>query len=185
MLENIKKQSAEKMEKAIQVLKKDLASMRAGRATPALLEKVTVSYYGSEMPVNQLANISAPEPRLLVVQPWDKSALAEIERAILKSELGLTPTNDGNVIRITIPALTEERRAELVKVVKKTGEESKVAIRNIRRDANEEIKKLGKNGEISEDDVRRGQDEIQKLTDRYIREVDEVIAAKEKEIMEI
>ncbi|MFS8512310.1 MAG: ribosome recycling factor [Planifilum fulgidum] len=185
MLENIKKQSAEKMEKAIQVLKKDLASMRAGRATPALLEKVTVSYYGSEMPVNQLANISAPEPRLLVVQPWDKSALAEIERAILKSELGLTPTNDGNVIRITIPALTEERRAELVKVVKKNGEESKVAIRNIRRDANEEIKKLGKNGEISEDDVRRGQDEIQKLTDRYIREVDEVIAAKEKEIMEI
>ncbi|GAA5346243.1 ribosome recycling factor [Planifilum fimeticola] len=185
MLENIKKQSAEKMEKAIQVLKKDLASMRAGRATPALLEKVTVSYYGSEMPVNQLANISAPEPRLLVVQPWDKSALAEIERAILKSELGLTPTNDGNVIRITIPALTEERRAELVKVVKKSGEESKVAIRNVRRDANEEIKKLGKNGEISEDDVRRGQDEIQKLTDRYIREVDEVIAAKEKEIMEI
>ena len=137
------------------------------------------------MPVNQLASISAPEPRLLVVQPWDKSALPEIERAILKSELGLTPTNDGNVIRIAIPALTEERRAELVKVVKKSGEEAKVAIRNVRRDANEEIKKMGKNGEISEDDVRRGQDEIQKLTDRYIREVDEVIAAKEKEIMEI
>ena len=185
MLEDVKKRSAEKMEKAIQVLKKDLASMRAGRATPALLEKVTVSYYGSEMPVNQLASISAPEPRLLVVQPWDKSALPEIERAILKSELGLTPTNDGNVIRIAIPALTEERRAELVKVVKKSGEEAKVAIRNVRRDANEEIKKMGKNGEISEDDVRRGQDEIQKLTDRYIREVDEVIAAKEKEIMEI
>jgi len=185
MLEYVKKRSAEKMEKAIQVLKRDLASMRAGRATPALLEKVTVSYYGSEMPVNQLASISAPEPRLLVVQPWDKSALPEIERAILKSELGLTPTNDGNVIRIAIPALTEERRAELVKVVKKSGEEAKVAIRNVRRDANEEIKKMGKNGEISEDDVRRGQDEIQKLTDRYIREVDEVIAAKEKEIMEI
>ncbi|MGI6126064.1 MAG: ribosome recycling factor [Planifilum sp.] len=185
MLENIKKQSAEKMEKAIQVLKKDLASLRAGRATPALLEKVTVSYYGSEMPVNQLASISAPEPRLLVIQPWDKSALTEIERAILKSELGLTPTNDGNVIRITIPALTEERRAELVKVVKKSGEDSKVAIRNIRRDANEEIKKLGKNGEISEDEVRRGQDEIQKLTDGYIQKVDEVIGAKEKEIMEV
>ena len=185
MLEDVKKRSAEKMEKAIQVLKRDLASMRAGRARPALLEKVTVSYYGSEMPVNQLASISAPEPRLLVVQPWDKSALPEIERAILKSELGLTPTNDGNVIRIAIPALTEERRAELVKVVKKSGEEAKVAIRNVRRDANEEIKKMGKNGEISEDDVRRGQDEIQKLTDRYIREVDEVIAAKEKEIMEI
>lgn len=185
MLENIKKQSAEKMEKAIQVLKKDLASLRAGRATPALLEKVTVSYYGSEMPVNQLASISAPEPRLLVIQPWDKSALTEIERAILKSELGLTPTNDGNVIRITIPALTEERRAELVKVVKKSGEDSKVAIRNIRRDANEEIKKLGKNGGISEDEVRRGQDEIQKLTDGYIQKVDEVIGAKEKEIMEV
>ena len=185
MLENIKKQSAEKMEKAIQVLKKDLASLRAGRATPALLEKVTVSYYGSEMPVNQLASISAPEPRLLVIQPWDKSALTEIERAILKSELGLTPTNDGNVIRITIPALTEERRAEFVKVVKKSGEDSKVAIRNIRRDANEEIKKLGKNGEISEDEVRRGQDEIQKLTDGYIQKVDEVIGAKEKEIMEV
>lgn len=185
MLENIKKQSAEKMEKAIQVLKKDLTSLRAGRATPALLEKVTVSYYGSEMPVNQLASISAPEPRLLVIQPWDKSALTEIERAILKSELGLTPTNDGNVIRITIPALTEERRAELVKVVKKSGEDSKVAIRNIRRDANEEIKKLGKNGEISEDEVRRGQDEIQKLTDGYIQKVDEVIGAKEKEIMEV
>lgn len=185
MLENIKKQSAEKMEKAIQVLKKDLASLRAGRATPALLEKVTVSYYGSEMPVNQLASITAPEPRLLVIQPWDKSALSEIERAILKSELGLTPTNDGSLIRIAIPPLTEERRAELVKVVKKSGEDSKVAIRNIRRDANEEIKKLGKNGEISEDDVRRGQDEIQKLTDRYIRKVDEVITAKEKEIMEI
>jgi ribosome recycling factor len=185
MFEDIRKQASEKMEKAVQVLKKDLASLRAGRATPALLDKVTVSYYGSEMPVNQLASISAPEPRLLVIQPWDKSALAEIERAIQKSELGLTPTNDGNVIRITIPALTEERRAELVKVVKKSGEESKVAIRNIRRDANEEIKKMGKNGEISEDDVRRGQDEIQKLTDRYIREVDKVVEAKEKEIMEI
>lgn len=185
MFEDIRKQASEKMEKAVQVLKKDLASLRAGRATPALLDKVTVSYYGSEMPVNQLASISAPEPRLLMIQPWDKSALAEIERAIQKSELGLTPTNDGNVIRITIPALTEERRAELVKVVKKSGEESKVAIRNIRRDANEEIKKMGKNGEISEDDVRRGQDEIQKLTDRYIREVDKVVEAKEKEIMEI
>ncbi len=143
MLEDVKKRSAEKMEKAIQVLKRDLASMRAGRATPALFEKVTVSYYGSEMPVNQLASISTPEPRLLVVQPWDKSALPEIERAILKSELGLTPTNDGNVIRIAIPALTEERRAELVKVVKKSGEEAKVAIRNIRRDANEEMQEDG------------------------------------------
>ncbi|MBN2909357.1 ribosome recycling factor [Polycladomyces sp. WAk] len=185
MLEPVKKQATEKMEKAIQVLKKDLAALRAGRATPALLDKVVVEYYGSEMPVNQLANISTPDPRTLVIQPWDKSALAEIERAILKSDLGLTPSNDGNVIRINLPALTQERRAELVKVVKKTGEEGKVAIRNIRRDANDEIKKLEKNGDISEDESRRGQDEIQKLTDKFIQEADKIVAAKEKEIMEI
>jgi ribosome recycling factor len=185
MLEPVKKQASEKMEKAIQVLKKDLAALRAGRATPALLEKVVVEYYGSEMPVNQLANISTPDPRTLVIQPWDKSALAEIERAIMKSDLGLTPSNDGNVIRINLPALTQERRAELVKVVKKTGEEAKVAIRNIRRDANDDIKKLEKNGDISEDESRRGQDEIQKLTDRFIQEADKIVAAKEKEIMEI
>jgi ribosome recycling factor len=185
MLEPVKKQATDKMEKAIQVLKKDLAALRAGRATPALLEKVVVEYYGSEMPVNQLANISTPDPRTLVIQPWDKSTLAEIERAILKSDLGLTPSNDGNVIRINLPALTQERRAELVKVVKKTGEEAKVAIRNIRRDANDEIKKLEKNGDISEDESRRGQDEIQKLTDKFIQEADRIVAAKEKEIMEI
>ncbi|BCU82075.1 ribosome-recycling factor [Polycladomyces abyssicola] len=185
MLEPVKKQASDKMEKAIQVLKKDLAALRAGRATPALLDKVVVEYYGSEMPVNQLANISTPDPRTLVIQPWDKSALAEIERAIMKSDLGLTPSNDGNVIRINLPALTQERRAELVKVVKKTGEEAKVAIRNIRRDANDEIKKLEKNGDISEDESRRGQDEIQKLTDKFIQEADKVVAAKEKEIMEI
>ncbi|MDN4594466.1 ribosome recycling factor [Polycladomyces subterraneus] len=185
MLEPVKKQATDKMEKAIQVLKKDLAALRAGRATPALLEKVVVEYYGSEMPVNQLANISTPDPRTLVIQPWDKSALAEIERAILKSDLGLTPSNDGNVIRINLPALTQERRAELVKVVKKTGEEAKVAIRNIRRDANDDIKKLEKNGDISEDESRRGQDEIQKLTDKFIQEADKIVAAKEKEIMEI
>lgn len=185
MLEPVKKQATEKMEKAIQVLKKDLAALRAGRATPALLEKVVVEYYGSEMPVNQLANISTPDPRTLVIQPWDKSTLADIERAILKSDLGLTPSNDGNVIRINLPALTQERRAELVKVVKKTGEEAKVAIRNIRRDANDDIKKLEKNGDISEDESRRGQDEIQKLTDKFIQEADKIVAAKEKEIMEI
>jgi ribosome recycling factor len=177
MLEPVKKQATDKMEKAIQVLKKDLAALRAGRATPALLEKVVVEYYGSEMPVNQLANISTPDPRTLVIQPWDKSALAEIERAILKSDLGLTPSNDGNVIRINLPALTQERRAELVKVVKKTGEEAKVAIRNIRRDANDDIKKLEKNGDISEDESRRGQDEIQKLTDKFIQEADKIVAA--------
>ncbi|GGE25249.1 ribosome-recycling factor [Marinithermofilum abyssi] len=184
-MNDVKKQASERMEKAIQALKRDLASLRAGRATPALLDKVTVEYYGTETPLNQMANISAPEPRMLVVQPWDKSALADIEKGILKSELGLTPTNDGNIIRITIPALTEERRAELVKVVKKTGEEAKVAIRNIRRDANDDVKKLEKNGDISEDEARRGQDEIQKLTDKFIAEVDSVVSAKEKEIMEV
>jgi ribosome recycling factor len=184
-MNDVKKQASERMEKAIQALKRDLASLRAGRATPALLDKVTVEYYGTETPLNQMANISAPEPRMLVVQPWDKSALADIEKGILKSELGLTPTNDGNIIRITIPALTEERRAELVKVVKKTGEEAKVAIRNIRRDANDDVKKLEKNGDLSEDEARRGQDEIQKLTDKFIAEVDSIVNAKEKEIMEV
>jgi ribosome recycling factor len=185
MVNQVKKQSQEKMEKTIQVLKKDLVSLRAGRANPAILDKVLVEYYGSEMPINQLANISTPDPRTLLIQPWDKSALAEIERAILKSELGLTPNNDGSVIRITIPALTEERRNELMKLARKTGEEAKVAIRNIRRDANDEIKKFEKNGEIPEDEARRGQDEIQKLTDRFIKEADQVVTAKEKEIMEI
>jgi ribosome recycling factor len=185
MVNQVKTQAQEKMEKAIQVLKKDLLTLRAGRANPAILDKVQVEYYGSEMPINQMANISTPDPRTLLIQPWDKSALGEIERAILKSELGLTPNNDGNVIRITIPPLTEQRRNELVKVARKMGEEAKVAIRNIRRDANDELKKMEKNGEIPEDMSRRGQDEIQKLTDRFIKEADQVISAKEKEIMEI
>ncbi|SEN78993.1 ribosome recycling factor [Lihuaxuella thermophila] len=185
MVNELKNRAQEKMEKAIQVLKKDLLTLRAGRANPAILDKVMVEYYGSEMPVNQMANISTPDPRTLLIQPWDKSALGEIERAILKSELGLTPNNDGNVIRISIPPLTEQRRSELVKVARKMGEEAKIAIRNIRRDANDELKKLEKNGEIPEDMSRRGQDEIQKLTDRFIKEADQVISAKEKEIMEI
>ncbi|MFD1426274.1 ribosome recycling factor [Kroppenstedtia sanguinis] len=184
-MDAVKKDANQRMEKAIQSLKRELASIRAGRATPALLDKVMVECYGSEMPLNQLANISTPEPRLLVVQPWDKSTLGDVERAILKSDLGLTPNNDGNLIRIAIPALTEERRAELVKVVKKTGEEAKVAIRNIRRDANDEMKKLEKKGDLSEDEARRGQDEIQKLTDRFIQETDQVVETKEKEIMEV
>lgn len=185
MLSDIQQDATQRMEKAIQALRRDLGTLRAGRATPSLLDKITIEYYGSEMPLNQVANISTPEPRLLVVQPWDKSILGDIERAILKSDLGLTPNNDGNLIRINIPSLTEERRAELVKVVKKTGEETKVAIRNIRRDANDEIKKLEKKGDLSEDDARRGQDEIQKLTDRFIQETDQHVETKEKEIMEV
>ncbi|KFZ39716.1 MULTISPECIES: ribosome recycling factor [Thermoactinomyces] len=184
-MDEVKKQAQEKMEKALQVLKKDLVSIRAGRANPSLLDKVVVEYYGSEMPVNQVANISTPDPRTLLIQPWDKSVLPEIERGILKSELGLNPNNDGSVIRITIPALTEERRNELVKLVRKTGEDAKVAIRNIRRDANDTLKKMEKNGEIPEDTLRRGQDEVQKLTDQYIKKVDDVVADKEKEILEI
>ncbi|AUS09172.1 ribosome recycling factor [Laceyella sacchari] len=184
-MNQVKNQAQDKMDKAIQVLKKDLLTLRAGRANPAILDKVMVEYYGSEMPINQTANISAPDPRTLLIQPWDKSVLNEIERAILKSELGLTPTNDGSVIRITIPALTEERRTELVKVARKMGEEAKIAIRNVRRDANDELKKMEKNGDIPEDTSRRGQEEIQKLTDRFIKEVDQVVGDKEKEIMEI
>jgi ribosome recycling factor len=174
-----------RMEKAIAQLKKELATLRAGRATPSLLDKVHVEYYGALTPINQVAGITAPEPRLLVVQPWDKGSLADIERAILKSELGLNPNNDGTIIRIAIPPLTEERRAELVKMAKKYGEEAKVAIRNIRRDANDSIKKIEKDGSISEDESRRHQESIQKITDDQISSIDGIINEKEKEIMEV
>ncbi len=177
-------QAEERMEKAISVLRKDLASLRAGRANPALLERILVDYYGTMTPVNQLANISTPDARTLLIQPWDKSSLSDIEKAIQKSDLGLTPNNDGIIIRIMIPMLTEERRSELVKLTKKYGEDTKVAIRNIRRDANDDIKKMEKTT-ISEDESRRHQEEIQKKTDKYIAEVDKVLAAKEKDIMEV
>ncbi|MCL6574731.1 MULTISPECIES: ribosome recycling factor [Kyrpidia] len=173
------------MNKSLQALKKEFASVRAGRATPGLLDKVTVEYYGTSMPIHQLASITAPEPRLLVIQPWDKGALAEIEKAILKSDLGLTPTNDGQVIRLAIPQLTQERRQELARMVRKLAEESRVAIRNIRREANDEIKKSEKDGSVSEDEGRRLQERIQGLTDRFIEEIDRLLAAKEKEITEV
>jgi ribosome recycling factor len=173
------------MKKTIEVVQKDFASLRAGRATPALLDKITVDYYGTPTPINQLATVSVPETRMLVIQPWDKSTIAEIERAILKSDLGITPTSDGNIIRLVVPQLTEERRRELVKYLKKRGEEGKVAIRNIRRDTLEQLKALKDGGGFSEDDLRRGQDEVQKLTDRYVKEIDRILAAKEKEVMEI
>lgn len=184
MPQSIKKNAEERMEKAIASLKKELASLRAGRATPALLDRVQVEYYGSLTPVNQLANINTPDSRTILIQPWDKSSMGAIEKAILKSELGLTPSNDGSAIRLSIPPLTEERRADLVKMTKKSGEEAKVAVRNIRRDANDDIKKLEKST-ISEDESRRHQDDIQKSTDKYIAEIDKVLAAKEKEIMEV
>lgn len=185
MVNDLLKHMDERMDKAIANLKKDFASLRAGRANPALLDKVQVEYYGSAMPINQLANVTAPEPRLLVITPWDKSALAEIEKAIQKSDLGLTPTNDGIVIRIAIPALTEQRRQELVKMAKKMAEESRVAVRNIRRDINEEIKKMEKSGDLSEDESRRTQEKVQHTTDRYIGDIDKLLAAKEQEIMEV
>ncbi|ALC90986.1 ribosome recycling factor [Bacillus sp. FJAT-18017] len=175
----------EKMTKAIQAYTRELANIRAGRASASLLDRISVDYYGAPTPVNQLAGISTPEARLLVIQPYDKSILGEIEKAILKSDLGLNPTNDGSIIRIAIPQLTEERRKELVKVVKKESEEAKVAVRNIRRDANDELKKLEKNGDITEDALRGYSDDMQKLTDDHINKIDQITKDKEKEILEV
>jgi ribosome recycling factor len=185
MPQSIKKNAEERMEKAIAALKKELLSLRAGRATPALLDRIQVEYYGAMTPVNQLANINTPDSRTLMIQPWDKSSMSAIEKAILKSDLGLNPSNDGSSIRIVIPALTEERRSELVKMTRKSGEEAKVAIRNIRRDANDDIKKLEKGAGLSEDESRGHQEDIQKFTDKYIAEVDKTLQVKEKEIMEV
>jgi ribosome recycling factor len=175
----------DKMKKALEVMRKEYASLRAGRATPALLDKITVDYYGTPTPINQVANIAVPEPRMLTIQPWEKPMLATIEKAILKSDLGLTPNNDGSVIRLSIPQLTQQRRQELVKVVHKKAEECRVAVRNLRRDGNEAVKKLEKDHAVSEDEAKKGQEDIQKLTDKYIKEIDTVMAAKEKEIMEV
>ena len=184
MPQTVKQNAEDRMEKAILSLKRDLATLRAGRASAGLLDRIQVEYYGTPTPVNQLANINTPDPRTLMIQPWDKSSLADIEKAIMKSDLGLTPANDGSQIRLSIPPLTEERRGELVKLTKKFGEEAKVAIRNIRRDANDDIKKMEKT-DISEDESRRHQDDIQKTTDKFIAEVDKILTAKEKEIMEV
>lgn len=175
----------DKMTKAIQAYTRELASIRAGRANASLLDRITVDYYGAPTPVNQLAGISVPEARLLVIQPYDKSILGEIEKAILKSDLGLNPSNDGSLIRLAIPQLTEERRKDLVKVVKKESEDAKIAIRNVRRDANDDLKKLEKNGEITEDDLRGYADDIQKLTDEHIVKIDQITKDKEKEILEV
>ncbi|MBC7106380.1 MAG: ribosome recycling factor [Firmicutes bacterium] len=173
------------MKKTVDVIRRELAGLRAGRATPALLDKITVNYYGTPTPVNQLATISAPEARLLVVQPWDRNVLPEIEKAILKSDLGINPVSDGHVLRLAIPQLTQERRQELVKQVRKKAEEGRVAIRNIRREANDQLKARQKQENLSEDELRRRQDEVQKLTDKYIKEVDQLAAMKEQEIMQV
>ena len=174
-----------KMNKAIDSLINDFASIRAGRANPAILDKITVEYYGVATPLAQVGTISVPEARSLVIQPWDASVLKEIEKAILASDLGLTPNNDGTSIRLNFPPLTEERRKELCKGISKRGEEAKVAVRNIRRDSLEDYKKQKKNNEITEDDLKGIEDKIQKLTDKFVKEIDSITADKEKEIMEV
>ena len=173
-----------RMDKAVAAFERELSRVRTGRASAALLDGIKVDYYGSQMPVNQVASVAVPESRLLTIQPWDTNILPEIEKAILKSELGLTPSNDGKIIRVNVPPLTEERRKDLVKLVRKMAEESRVAIRNIRRDAIEHLKASKKEKEISEDQMFRLQDEAQKATDEHIKGIEELLQAKEKEIME-
>ena len=185
MIKDIIQKAEEKMKKTISVLKSDLSTMRAGRANPTMLDRIQVDYYGSPCPLSQVANISAPEPRVLVISPWEKSLMKEIEKAILTSDLGINPSNDGSVIRLVVPELTEETRKNLVKNVKKTGEEAKVALRSIRREANDKIKALKKDGEISEDELKNSEERVQKIIDSFVKEIDVIITAKEKEIMSI
>jgi ribosome recycling factor len=178
-------ESEQRMKKCIESLKKDFIRIRTGRASAALLDGITVDYYGSSMPVNQVAAISVPDARMIMIQPWEKNMIGPIEKAIQTSDLGLNPQSDGNVIRLPIPALSEERRKDLFKHCKKIGEDSKVAIRNIRRDSNEHLKESEKAKKITQDDQKKAQDEIQKLTDRFIKSVDDMLAIKEKEILEL
>ena len=175
----------EKMIKTVSVFEENLSEVRAGRANPAILNKISVDYYGTATPINQVAGISVPEARLIVVQPWDASVLKEIERAILASDIGITPNNDGKVIRLNFPELNEERRKELVKDIRKTAEEAKVAVRNSRRDGIEEFRRKQKDSEITEDELKQAEDQIQKLTDKYVEEIDKILAGKEKEIMTV
>ncbi len=174
-----------KMTKSVNVLEADLATLRAGRANPAILDKASVEYYGVQTPLTQIGNVSVPDARTILIQPWDASILGEVEKAILKSDIGITPTNDGKSIRLVFPALTEERRKELAKSISKKGEDTKVAIRSIRRDAMEQFKSDKKNGEITEDDLKGLEKDIQALTDKYVKIIDDVLAKKEKEIMEV
>ncbi|MEK4485209.1 ribosome recycling factor [Psychrobacillus sp. FSL H8-0484] len=185
MPKQVIEQTKDKMSKSIQVYSRELASIRAGRANASLLDKISIDYYGAPTPINQMAGIATPEARLITIQPYDKSVLGDIEKAIMKSDLGITPTNDGSIIRIAIPALTEERRKDLVKQVKKEAEEAKVNIRNVRRDGNDDLKKLEKSGAITEDELRNYAEEIQKLTDSNIEKIDAITKDKEKEILEV
>ncbi|MGB9711255.1 MAG: ribosome recycling factor [Thermodesulfovibrio sp.] len=185
MMQEFKKKANEKMNQALEVFKKDLSTFRTGRASLGILDNIRVDYYGSMVPLNQVATLGIPEPRMITIQPWEQRMLADIEKAIMKSDLGLTPINDGKIIKIVIPPLTEERRKQLVKVVRKRAEEARVAIRNIRRDIIEEIKKAEKEKKLSEDESRRLQEEIQKITNSFIEKVDHALEQKEKEIMEV
>ncbi|MBP1626547.1 MAG: frr [Holophagaceae bacterium] len=186
-IDSILAETKKRMKSSLETLRKEMATVRTGRANPGILDTVHVEYYGSEMPLNQLASVSVPESSTLVIQPFDKSSIKAIETAILKSELGLNPSNDGNVIRLPIPALTEERRKELTKVVHKMGEEIKTAVRNVRRDANDDVKKLekDKNAAVSEDAAKKTLDQIQKVTDDFIKEIDETVKHKDAEIMKV
>ncbi|MCI8346019.1 MAG: ribosome recycling factor [Clostridia bacterium] len=175
----------ERMKKTINVYEENLAEIRAGRANPAILNKITVNYYGTPTPINQMAGISVPEARLIVIQPWDMSVLKEIERAILASDIGITPNNDGKVIRLNFPELNEERRKDLVKDIRKMSEEAKVAVRSVRRDGIDEFKKMQKDSEITEDELKQAEDQIQKLTDKYVEQIDKITENKEKEIMTV
>lgn len=185
MIDEIKQDAEKRMQGAMEALSRDLSGIRTGRASPALVDRLTVDYYGTPTPMYQIAGVSAPEPRLLVIQPWDKGAVQSIEKAIVQSDLGLNPNVDGTLIRLPIPQLTEERRQELVKVVRSKVEESKVAVRNVRRDAMDNVKELLKEKMIAEDDERRAEQEIQKITDTYIQQADELGQKKEAEILEV
>ena len=185
MVKEVLKSAEDHMRGVVETTKREFMAVRTGRANPAILDRVIVEYYGTPTPLNQVGNILAPEPRLLVIQPWDRSILGQIEKAILRSDLGLNPTNDGHSIRIAIPPLTEERRKELVKVVRKEAEEQRINVRNIRRDANDRLKGMRKTSEITEDQEKRALDDVQKLTDKYIGEIDRLLGVKEQEIMEV
>lgn len=182
---DILQQAEEKMHKTVEVTHREFSTVRTSRASPALMDSIKVNYYGSLMPLKQIATISIPDPKMIVIQPWDQSALAEIEKEIMKSNLGITPLNDGKVIRLSMPALSKERREELTKVVKKMAEDSRVAIRTVRHEANEHIKNVEKGKTISEDESFKSQEQAQKLTDKYIKQIDDILKDKEKEILEI
>ncbi len=185
MIEDVISEAEAKMKKTVEFFRRELATIRAGRASPALVERIMVDYYGTPTPLSQLATISVPEARLLVIQPWDKTQVGAVEKAVAKSDLGIHPQSDGHLIRLVVPQLTEERRAELVRFIRKKAEEERVALRNHRREANEFLKELCKEGELPEDERDRGLEETQKLTDKYIAEIDKLLAAKEKELAEV